>query len=51
MFIIILCFEPKDFVFLIKIMLRVEEEIPSSGRNHFHPKNKKQIKKLKVIKN
>ena len=49
-FIIILCFEPKEFVFLIKIVLHVKKEIRGSGKDHLHPRNKKQVKKLLVVK-
>ena len=48
-FIIILCFEPKEFVFLINIVLHVKKQIPGCVRNNLQPWTKKQIKKLLVI--
>ena len=30
-----LCFEPKKFVFVIKIALHVKKQIPGNGRNPF----------------
>ena len=42
-FVIILCFERKEFVFLMKIVLHVKKEIRGSGKDHLHPRHKKQV--------
>ena len=49
-FIMILCFKPKELALLIKILLHVKKQISGSGTDHLHPRNKKPIKKFLVVK-